>query len=420
MGTRLDRALLNAVRRFARSVHMVVSRAVVLVLGLGIGVAGCLEVHSGHRAETAVADTSAGGDTQIGGDTHATEAGPEETADSGPTGPDAPDVGVCTAASCDDGDPCTDDGCILEQCEHQAVEGCDPECSSNGLSWIGSARYAGPEGTFIKTSGTAQMARNGLCLDVGMCECYAGPALVDGDYEMGLLAGQPGAGGPADPALGYACQSTDDVAAPNHVRVDCQPFQAGVGYRAWGTGAYVEAPYTAGGLVPLRPFASVAVQGYCLDTGTDEVLRGDYAVRVTFDDGPDVAAHARIWGVDQGELLDLRADDPNDDVIGVTGGVVERLDNGIRFLFATREGAPYGVDEVIARLVARENRLEGRFVSSWSARGPLWGYTGISNAIRAATGTDSDGVFRPVTSGTIVLVRLPPAEGVRNPCSWMP
>ncbi len=410
---------------------MVSSRAAVLVLcwGLGATAGGCLEVHSGHRSNAADAPDAADPadapiDTQTAGDTRATEP-PSETIDSGPSEVDAPDVAACVEGQCDDGDPCTDDGCIVGQCEHQRLEGCDPECTWNGLTALAALRYGYAEGAFVKTRGSAQMRQNGLCTDNGVCMCHAGIGLVDGGTELALVPGIVDAD-LRDPAMTYDCRSTDSASAPSNVRVECQPLLAGVGYRVWGNGSYYEggnASYSEGAsageaAVPARPLASIAVQGYCLDTSNEEVLWGDYAARVTFDGGPEVSAHARIWSVDQGELLDLRADDPNDNVIGVTGGVVEQLDNGIRFEFQTREGAPSGVEYLVARLVARENRLEGRFVSTWAARGPMWGYLGIANASRTSTdgAPQGDAIYRPMTSGTIVLVRLPPVDGVRSPC----
>jgi hypothetical protein len=433
---------------------MSASHAVVVAWGSlwALGAGGCLEVQSGHRAETEEGDTRVAGDTGVvtEGDSQGTESG-SDSADSGLSEADAPEVdrcadghcddgdpcsvdfcsaatGVCThervvgchdcGAGCDDADPCTDDGCIMGSCEFQALDGCDPGCTGIGQTPLATARYAGPEGTFLTTRGTAQMGQDGMCVDSGLCMCQAGIDLVDGYESLELFPSAPDPALPADPVFTYACSSNDDASLPNHVRVECQPFLAGVGYRVWGTGSYRETNFAPGGLVPVRPLASIEVHGYCLDTGSEEALWGDYAVRVAFDNGPEVPMHATIYSVDQGELIELRPDDPNDNVVGVTGGVVEQLDNGLRFQFQTREGAPLGVAELITRLVAREGRLEGRFVSTSSARGPMWGYTGISNA-GGADGRDTpdrDDFPRPASSGTIVLVRLAPVEGVRSPC----
>ncbi len=201
-----------------------------------------------------------------------------------------PSCQSCDFMPCNDGNPCTTDTCGEDKiCTFGApAEGCDPNCVVSAAFSPGGAQQF-TYGSFI---GTAQ-AR--LLCEGDACTCNNPIALGDGFVAVDLDSGDP-----EDPFVCTvdACEGTPAA---------CSPLMRDVGYIVWGDVRYLDARFAASDpppadasgapqpadtavpdeswnadVGPTRPVDALVVEGYCLSPRLDHLV-GRYAVRFESD-----------------------------------------------------------------------------------------------------------------------------------------
>ncbi|MDP6943768.1 MAG: hypothetical protein QF464_06420 [Myxococcota bacterium] len=169
-----------------------------------------------------------------------------------------PDAADGCAAGCDDGNPCTDDACAGDACEHVPVAGCTV-LACNGLGLMDVAGLAGlDDGDAWKIAaqpsvqGEPAGCTEAACEPANQCcnTCDAELALlVDGELLQPITADQGG---------WWGC-AVDECGAP----LFCDPLAIGSDYWLWGK---IDASDDS---------ARYVAQGWCRQT-TADTLPGEY------------------------------------------------------------------------------------------------------------------------------------------------